>query len=61
MFVTDFIDMIPAVCDERLKDWNIALIVTGAIVFITGVVIAVILALQLYMKIKNSDGRCPSI
>ena len=45
-----------SVCD-RFPEWNIALIVLGVIFFIIGVVIAVILGILLFLKVKNSGGK----
>ena len=36
--------------------WNIALIVLGVICFIAGVVIAVILVVVLFLRVKSSNG-----
>ena len=36
--------------------WNIALIVLGVIFFIAGVVIAVILVVLLFLRVKPSNG-----
>ena len=58
MFVSIYIYVciIITVCDGKLPVWNIALIVLGVICFIAGVVIAVILVVLLFLRVKRSDG-----